>query len=60
MTDPPEIHHPATEGTNDHDSLEADHATEPQPEEGQGTPTPTLRRSNRRRMPPRHLSDYLT
>ena len=43
VTDPPEIHHPATEGMNDHGSQEAYRATEPQPEEGQGTPTPTLR-----------------
>ena len=60
VADPAEIHHPAMEGMNDLDIQEADHATKPQLEEGQGTPTQSLRRSNRRRMPPKHLKDYLT
>ena len=60
MTDSPEIHHPATEGMNDHDIQGDDRATKPQLEEGQRTPTQSLGRSNRRRMPPKHLKDYLT
>ena len=60
VTNPSETHHSTPEGTNVHNSEEAKRATETQVEEGQGTPTTTLRRSNRQRMPPRHLKDYLT
>ena len=54
VTDPLEIHHPAPEGAYGLDSQEADRATEPQLEEGQGHQHQPF---DDPRIPPRHLSD---